>query len=223
MKRFFPVIHVESSEQALQNVAIATNAKIDGVFLINHTISYMTLLQIYERITEQYPNLWIGMNNLDSNYSHTFEHIPSKVSGVWIDNLAIDEKSETQIESSKIRDKFRSSCHALLFGGVAFKYQKHVDDVFKAAKIAADYCDIVTTSGPATGQVASIEKIKLMKEAIGDRSLAIASGINLENISEYIDYADYFLVSTGISKDFYSLDERKVSDLAQKIRSYRAK
>ena len=74
--------------------------------------------------------------------------------------------------------------------------------------------DVVTTSGPGTGQVAHVEKIRIMKESLGDFPLAIASGINPDNILEYLSYSDCFLVATGISRSFEELDLSLVTELS---------
>lgn len=58
--------------------------------------------------------------------------------------------------------------------------------------------DVVTTSGPATGQAADIAKIKTMRASLGKTPLAIASGISPENISLYLGVADCFLVATSL-------------------------
>ena len=88
----------------------------------------------------------------------------------------------------------------------------------QAATKAARYMDVVTTSGPGTGHAASPDKISVMKHALGDHPLAIASGITPENVSDYLDIADCFLVATGIGKSFEELDAELVNALVQKIR-----
>jgi predicted TIM-barrel enzyme len=95
-----------------------------------------------------------------------------------------------------------------------------VDDLSLAAQIATHYMDVVTTSGPATGEPAEVEKIKTMKKSIGDFPLAIASGITPENVSDCLPYADIFLVATGISKNFFDLDSDKVHRLSRSIHNF---
>ena len=54
-----PVIHVGYEEQAIRNTAIAKEAGADGVFLINHSISSDELLEIHEKVVEQFPGWWV--------------------------------------------------------------------------------------------------------------------------------------------------------------------
>lgn len=78
------------------------------------------------------------------------------------------------------------------------------------AKLAMSYMDVITTSNTGTGQSMEIEKIQSIKDTIGDFPLAIASEIIPENLTNYLSFADCFLVVTGISKSCTRLDEEKL-------------
>lgn len=213
MKIFLPVIHVENTDQALRNAVLARDCGANGVFLINHSIRHSKLMEVYDKVRATMGKWWIGINSLGITPVTLFSLIPLDISGVWIDNACIDENSIKQPDAEAIlaaRRKFRG----LLFGGVAFKYQAEVHDVAQTAKIATKYVDIVTTSGPATGSPASVEKVQKMKAAMGNKSLAIASGITPENVDNYLEYVDFFLVATGISYSETELDAGKTASLA---------
>ena len=49
-----------------------------------------------------------------------------------------------------------------------------------------------------------------VKSAFGDVPLAIASGITPDNVHPYLDYADCYLVATGIGSSFSDLDPKLV-------------
>lgn len=107
------------------------------------------------------------------------------------------------------------------FGGVAFKTQVEIQDpkeLVAVVKAAMPFMDVVTTSGEGTGLAAEAVKTRLMKIAIGCKPLAIASGITPENVWDYLPFADAFLVATGVSKDFYTLDETRVRALVEACR-----
>jgi len=217
-----PVIHVESQDQALRNVRIAREAGADGVFLINHGMSSDELLRIHGEVAADNSGLWIGVNCLDLDPEDVFSKVNNRVGGVWVDNAAIDEHSEDQCAAEAIlKAREKSGWKGLYFGGVAFKYQRPVKDLAQAARRASRYMDVVTTSGPGTGQAADIAKIVAMKEALGDVPLAIASGITPENVADYLDIADCFLVATGISSSFTELDPGRLNALIQTTRSYK--
>lgn len=177
------VIHVSSSEQTLRNSNIAREAGCDGIFLINHGVPFGNLLKIHHTVVNEFPDWWIGVNGLGLAPEDVFHEISNEVTGVWVDNAMIDEYCEHQTKAEKIQDsRMESGWKGLYFGGVAFKYQRPVQSLTKAACLAMQYMDVVTTSGPGTGQAASREKIKKMKKALGDFPLAIASGITPKNI-----------------------------------------
>ncbi|MEM8862218.1 MAG: BtpA/SgcQ family protein [Chloroflexota bacterium] len=227
-KKLLPVIHVLNAEQAVANADIAFESGCDGVFLINHEdehgvrkLNFEALLSIHAVVRQHFPHKFMGVNCLDLEAAEVFQYLNEGVSAVWVDNAEIDEHSENQIEADKIlRAKHEARWNGMYFGGVAFKYQRNVDNLEAAAKIASNYVDVITTSGPATGQAASISKIRQIKQTINEIPLAIASGITAENVTNFLPWVDYFLVATGISQTFYHLDQQKITELAQIIHRY---
>jgi predicted TIM-barrel enzyme len=216
-----PVIHVEDEGQAVREARIAREAGCDGVFLINHAVSSEELLSIHETVAREFSDWWVGVNCLDLSPVEVFDAISDKVDGVWVDNAHIDERTEQQPFAECIfAARQRSGWQGLYFGGVAFKYQREVENLAAATKLAARYMDVVTTSGPSTGESASVEKIARMKSALGSFPLAIASGITPENVSDYLPFADCFLVATGISKSWNEFDPVRVKALAAAVRSF---
>lgn len=216
-----PVIHVEDEAQALREARVARDADCDGVFLINHDVSSEELLEIHGVVAGGFPDWWIGVNCLGRSPAEVFEVITDEVGGVWADNAGIDERVADQSEAARnLSVQRRTGWKGLYFGGVAFKYQRQVEDLTVATQMAARYMDVVTTSGPGTGQSASVQKIARMKAALGSSPLAIASGITPENISDYLPHADCFLVATGISKSWREFDPVKIKALVKAVRSY---
>ena len=97
----------------------------------------------------------------------------------------------------------------------------HADsEVGKAARLAAKFTDVVTTSGSATGVAANVKKISDMREGCGSIAMALASGVTPENASQYATLVDAFLVATGISLpgDFYNLDPVRLTSLLRVCR-----
>jgi uncharacterized protein len=215
-----PVIHVESIDQALRNAILAHQSGCHGVFLINHSISVSELIETHRHVTENIPNWWIGVNCLGVLPHKVFSLLNETVRGVWVDNACIDEHSVQQPAADAIlKQRSSTTWPGLYFGGVAFKYQRDVQDLATAARVSAKYMDVVTTSGPGTGEAASIEKIRTMKTALGDFPLAIASGLTPENVHAYLEVADCFLVATGISSTWTDFGPQRIRDFVQAVRS----
>lgn len=97
----------------------------------------------------------------------------------------------------------------------------HTDsEVGKAASLAAQFMDVVTTSGSATGVAANVKKISDMRAGCGDVALGLASGVTPENACEYVSLVDAILVATGVSPpgDFYNLDPVRLGTLLRVCR-----
>jgi predicted TIM-barrel enzyme len=103
---------------------------------------------------------------------------------------------------------------------VAFKHQRPVRDTAAAARAAVPYVDVLTTSGAATGVSAPLAKISAMRQATKRHPFAIASGITPENLQNYQDHADCFLVATGVSASQAELDPRRLSALVSAARGF---
>lgn len=211
-----PVVHVTSLEQALRNVGIAQQAGADGVFLIGHDLWWTALSAIHVEVKEAFPDFWVGVNFLDltpeqalrvgsGRKLHSDElRIPTQ--GIWTDNYSHAPRP----------DNF----NGLSFGGVAFKYQIQPTNLVLNSQDAKQYMDVVVTSGTGTGKAPNVEKIKTMKEAIGDFPLAIASGITTKNVVDFLPYADCFMVATGISSSDDELDPGLTDLLVRMVRAY---
>ncbi len=129
--------------------------------------------------------------------------------------------SELQPVAARMATARRESgWRGLLFGGVAFKYQREVNDVARAAAIAVEYMDVVTTSGPGTGRAADAHKLQRMKSVMGEATLALASGVTPENVTLYLPHVDCLMVATGISASFNELDPHQVDRLVQTVRRF---
>jgi len=216
-----PVIHVSSEEQAQRNAGIACGAGAHGAFLINHSMGSAELLAIHERVAQAFPGWWLGVNCLDLDPAQAVRRASPEVAGIWSDNAMIRESQESQPQADEVLAAIRETgWPGLYFGGVAFKYQRPVDDLGAAARIAGRYMDVVTTSGAGTGQAAHLEKIAAMKAALGDLPLAIASGITPENVRHYLPISDCYLVATGIGDSFEELNPVRVGALVDAVREW---
>lgn len=219
---FIPVIHPISAHAAGYSTACAVENGADGIFLINQGMDLDDVLALSVALKEKNPDLWVGINLLGEPLETVlFYAFLYKLDGIWTDNAHIEENEQQQIVAQRFKDKIEP-WEGLYFGGVAFKHQRKVafNDLAKAASIAKDYMDVVTTSGPGTGIAADLEHVKEVRKGLGDHPMGIASGITPENIDQYLPYVDSFLVATGIEKEFGILDADKTAKVAEAIHSY---
>jgi hypothetical protein len=217
-KRLLPVIHVVDEAQALAQVKVARDAGADGVWLIGHAMPALELRRVFMSARRAHGDFWLGINFLDltgpkAMMTASALTLVARVDGLWTDNADPGSSMASLVWGIKQREGWTGQ----YFGGVAFKYQREVKDVAAAAVAAMACMDVVTTSGDATGEAARIEKIAMMKRAIGSFPLAIASGISPENVGDYLPHVDCFLVATGISRDFHELDPGRTRTLANLV------
>ncbi len=199
-----PVIHMINQNQVLTNVKTCIKVGIKKVFIINHQSTSEELIKCASYIKELYPDLWVGINMLDIRVDDAILY-DFNFDGLWCDQTL-------SVESSKAR-KFRG----MLFTGLAFKYQPQPTDIEAACKEAIDATVIPTTSGAGTGKEANINKILNIRNILGQHPMAIASGVNVENIESYKGVVNYLLVASSITSKSEIIYKEKLEELLEKI------
>lgn len=223
-----PVIHVLDLPRTLRNLREVIGAGAPGCFLINHDFEPERFLPIIRGARAAYPSLWMGVNFLAVTGKQAFPMLGGlaaegvAVDAYWADDARIDEHGQNT-EAREIAQIYQDSgWNGLYFGGTCFKKQRQIDPAHygDAAREACAFMDVVTTSGVATGQEADLGKIATFRQAIGDKALAIASGITPENAASYRD-VDCFMVATGINvpDNFYDIDPARLHALMQVTRT----
>ena len=217
-----PVIHVLETARTADNVAKVIAGGAQGCFLINHDFEKEKLIPILVDIRRKYPSVWLGANFLAVTGKDAFPILGDlasdgcQIDAYWADDACIDEDGENAQARAIAKAREDSGWEGMYFGGTAFKKQRKVlpERYADAARNACPFMDVITTSGVATGQEADLEKIKTFRKAIGDRPLALASGISPDNAQSYAD-VDCFMVATGINApgNFYDIDLERLKSL----------
>ncbi|WP_390913176.1 adenine phosphoribosyltransferase [Pseudosulfitobacter sp. SM2401] len=217
-----PVIHVLDSARTRQNVETLLEAGAQGCFLINHDFAPEQFLPIIRDTRAAFPSLWMAVNFLAVTGKDAFPILGQlqsegcQVDAYWADDACIDEDGANSEAKAIAQARIDTGWDGLYFGGTAFKKQREVDPsrYGDAARESCPFMDVITTSGVATGQEADLGKIETFRAAIGDRPMALASGISPENAQAYAD-VDCFMVATGINKpdNFYDIDAGRLAEL----------
>jgi post-segregation antitoxin (ccd killing protein) len=213
LPRFIAVIHVKDDQQALQQARIAQLNGAGGIMLIDHGRSYKRLTETYMDVRHHMPDAWIGVNFLDLMFRNSVAKMPAGCDALWTDYADDDPETAEAIKAAGAGTEWR---HLV---GTAFKHQPTKMTVEEETRTRARLYDIVCTSGAATGIPPEIEKLALMRHILGNRTLALASGVDAGNVREFGRFVDCFMVATGISQDFHRLDAFKVRELANIIES----
>ncbi len=220
--KLYPVIHNERVAGTLNAVERVISAGADGAFLINHEFNAASLLRRYEAVTAAFPDAFIGLNFLDMRHPFDAYQI-LVVSGLvpdalWTDWYPFDQDCMEYLQELTPRD---STKETKLFAGVSHKAANYTENPEQSALMAqkADpYVDFVTTTGPRTGSPASLEKLTAMRAAINRSKLAVASGVNAENVGSYVPLVDAVLVATSLESSFGEIDDDKLATFMEAFR-----
>lgn len=217
--RFIVVVHADSLDNVVEQAKVAFDNGAGGIFLINHRVTANRLIRCYELVRSQYPDKFIGMNFLDLSGYQAIGKRPEGCDAIWMDHCEV-HSDVPLVRAQELHDYAEHNGQGKTwrtFASVAFKYQLHEPRPEWAAEQASELFDVVVTSGAATGSPPELDKIRVMKEAIGRRSLALASGVDTKNVQEYAQYVSCFMVATSISNEDDTLNPEKVRELADLI------
>lgn len=211
----WPVIHVTTEANALEDIKMIMDAGCSGAFLISMTGQDDDIDPIVIKSKELYPKFPIGVNYLSMVASHALQRsLNLKCDATWSDNCGITSKGYDSVAFVLERMLLGYPNH-LYFGSVAFKYQPHEDDPGFAARVAELAGMIPTTSGSSTGHPPSVEKLETMRGYV--QSLAVASGISSENVSELGPYVTHILIASAISNQYDRIDKDKLTEFMDKV------
>lgn len=219
--KLLAVIHHLDANTSIEQAKLALNNGAAGVFLISHHVQDDELYEPAMVIKGLFPESLVGLNLLSSPPLKALEIVSSlNLDMVWCDAPGITS-TKVNDEAYAIRDYLiNQPSPPLFFGSVAFKYQVHEPAPDIAALLAHGLSMLPTTSGKGTGTAPDLEKIASMKKSIGHKAcLAVASGMTSENVSSFLPYVHYLLVSTGISKDAYHFDEAAIKRFVSAMKS----
>lgn len=213
----FPVIHYLNRELAISNANMALRLGCTGVFVISMDGNDEPLEVVAKEVKKLWPDKTIGVNYLTLPAIEGLRrNLAAGLDATWTDSSGVGSGGVTD-EAMAVAALLREKPTHQFFGSVAFKYQKRDSDPAAAAVVAAELGMIPTTSGSATGKAADLGKIQSMRDALGSRPLGIASGITPENIHLYAPMLTHILVATGISADFHSFSEERLTALMAAI------
>ncbi|MEN8116981.1 MAG: BtpA/SgcQ family protein [Bacteroidota bacterium] len=118
--------------------------------------------------------------------------------------------------------------HIKVFTDVKKKHSSHavsgdisIEETAKAAEFFLS--DGIIITGQATGEKASVEDVKAVKNAV-QIPVLIGSGIDEENIQDYRELADGFIIGSSFKKDGNwenEVDRERVREFMKKVKSLR--
>lgn len=215
----WPVIHLKEGavDLALDNAAIAHRCGCAGVFVIDMEGDNQQVVPTAKRIRQAHPTLKVGVNLLGVNPLMVLsQSLAAGLDATWTDSPGVTSRNVSSMAQA-IADLLKDHPDHQFFGSVAFKYQPAESDPSAAAHAAARLGMVPTTSGAATGAAPAESKLAAMREALGGRPLAVASGITPENVEVLGPYLTHILVATGVSDTFHELSAPKLQALMHRL------
>jgi predicted TIM-barrel enzyme len=228
-RRFFVVIHTLENgvDHIITQTKLAKNNGADGIIIIpdyakgRDKMANIGTQCIYLKIlTAQHSDFLIGVNFLKNLMIIN----PSLLQRCQPNFIQTDSSSAEGFNKDLLSD-------VKLFCGVAFKYSKNVgltgESLREHCAHVSAIADVPTTSGNATGQPASLEKVREIRAYLPEgKRLGLASGVTEENISGYLqEGVTDFLVATSLinyvdENGFDILDPAKVKRMAEIVHSF---
>lgn len=222
--KIYPVIHYYDDDTTFDQALTAYEAGADGVFLIDHDDRDDEVADVLQRWKSESglpSDFRVGVNFLGWGNLHAAEiAVQVGVDMLWFDAPGCSSRGMTE-EGYQLFEHLRRLKKVGMqvpevFASVAFKHQP-VDQVPSAAAALARMNGwIPTTSGPATGEPPSLQKIVDMA---GHGPLAIASGMAPENVAQFVPHLTHILVATGVSRDFHHFDFERLRAFVGAVRS----
>ncbi len=212
-------------DQACADIEASFEGEADAVVLINEWSSLAELEDTLARVRRRYPHVVLGVNYLGDEkepYGYRDSFRLARDYGlkiVWTDFSGvdlIDEKPSVdlhQIEAERPRNVFYGS-------GVHMKYSTLKDPtktVEKSALQALGWVDGVILTGAKTGVAADPEKVRRVREVIGEYPLGLASGVSPENAHTVREHVDFCLVASSL-QDTENAKRRIVLDKVRALR-----
>jgi uncharacterized protein len=110
---------------------------------------------------------------------------------------------------------------AIHTAGVHMKYTRPLDGKTfeQAMKDALGTVDGINITGPETGVLADVDRVKTARTVAGQFPIGLASGVSTENISSVIEFIDYAIVGTSLKVpgDPLHTSAEKVQELRKKM------
>lgn len=234
---FLPVVHLAFSDgwqKARQYAQASVNtfldAGADGLFFIDQKVGDESICRLVGSL--DLPELPIGLNLLGMDA----EDVVDQIHAVWYDVLDgrhqmiwTDDAAPDRLEAN---GGLTCDFSGTYFGGVGFKYRRHLADKDVPAALAkcGAHVDFITTSGPETGVPPTRERLVCFADALlPGQKLAVASGVTLENLEHLVlDDArpggllvHAVLVASSLETSFGHVSIRKARDMGRRFEKIR--
>lgn len=201
-------------DQALEDTERLQRGGVDALLVENYDCGYLDANcatdEMAERLAEiaiavkKHSKVPVGINILPNDYWKSFS-VALSTGGVFIqmDHITGDFGGCESVDPDDYlatRECYRS---VAVFGGIHPKYYELLEptcSLAECARKAMSLADAVVVTGQVTGDPATLDDLRVAREAIGEHPLVIGSGLTPQNVQAQLAIADGAIVGTAFKR-----------------------
>jgi predicted TIM-barrel enzyme len=208
----------------------------DVILMINSRCEMPLYERVIAAVRSRYPTFPLGISALTygpENLTEGFRLAKAFSANIVWTEVVPDEPIEYEDDDGSYKpaevvpralafrvqsDERPSAMHV---AGVLMKYTRPRDgrNFESAMRAALGSVDGINITGPQTGVLADVERVKTARAIAGEYPVGLASGVSVDNVASVIRYIDYAIVGTSLKKadDPLRTDESRVRALREKM------
>ena len=205
----------QQMDQALEDAERLQQGGVDGLLVENYDCGYFDANWATDEMAERLAEITIavrshskisaGVNILPNDYKKALS-VALSTGGKFIqmDHVIGDFVGCESVKASEYLWARKFYSNIMVFGGIHPKYYELVEptcSLAECAKKAMVLVDAVVVTGQFTGYAATLEDLRIVREALGTYPLIIGSGLNTDNAVSQLAIADGAIVGTAFKRD----------------------
>lgn len=217
-KPIIAMVHVFEGErqqqldQALEDARLLEQGGVDGLLVENYGWGYFDSNQATDEAAElltdiaaafaKQAKIPVGVNVLPNDYWKSFPvAVCSGARFVQMDHVTGDFDMCEPVDPKEFSLTRECYPDIVVFGGIHPKYYELIDSATpleESAKRAIVLADAVVVTGQVTGGEATLEDLRMARNALGTHPLIVGSGLTRQNAKEQLIIADGAIVGTSL-------------------------
>lgn len=227
-----PVIHIQDGgvQAAVREGERAFELGSDEVFLVDRFhggVNKKPLFDAYDRLASEFPDRHVGVNIFGlGSYGAMLalarsvmgtKELSSMPASIWVDDIHNDESEKS--DTIRLRESEPKLKQVRLLGGISLDQTDAASDnlkmVINKAERLKDSVDVVVAHLAALGMGSVIEKLRIIKDTAGGKSLAVSGIISPESILDLSGVVNEVLVFGGTEarRSLTFIDEHNLEEL----------